>query len=100
MVLDIKAEDDLIELRFFNSDPLVAEWWRQLSQEVREAESSHIHLSHWIIFSPSILESFDVLLFEGKDVILIFRSLHVVEVLIDNSNKYIHEYEERKELED
>lgn len=65
MISDIQTEDNLVQFRLFNSDTLIAKWWWQLSQEVRKSDCPHVKLSHRIVFSPSILECFDILLLKS-----------------------------------
>ena len=99
MVSDIETEDDLVESRLLNSDTLVAQGWRQISQKVWKPECSHKVLTHGIVLGPSVLESLDVLLFECKNIILVLSGLIIVETLTDNSNEHIHEDQECNKLE-
>jgi hypothetical protein len=99
MVADVEAEDNLIQLRLLDSDTLVAERRRELSQEVRQSDRPHVKLTHWIVFRPGILECLDVLLLKRQDVILILSLLVIVETFTDDGNEDVHEDEEGHELE-
>lgn len=99
VVPDIEAENDFIELRLLYSDALVAKWRRQLSQEVRQPNGSHIELAHRVILGPGVLESLDILFFECQDVVLVLGLLVVVKTLADDGNEDIHEDKEGDELE-
>jgi len=79
MVADVQAEDDLVELLLFNSDTLVSKWWWKFSQEVWKSNSSHVELTHWVVFGPSILESFDIFLLECQNIIFVLCLLVVIE---------------------
>jgi len=65
MIFDVQTEDDLVELRLFNSDTLISKRRWEFSQEVWQTKSTHVNFSHGIILGPSILESLNILLFEG-----------------------------------
>ena len=98
VVSDIKAENDLVQLGFFDTDALVSEGWWKFSQEVWQSDGSHVKLAHWVVFGPSVLECFDILFLEGQDVVFVLRGLVVIETLTDNGNEDIHENEEGNEL--
>ena len=100
VISDVQTEDDLVQLRVFNSDTLVSKWWWQLSQEIWKSKCTHVELSHWVVFCPCALEGLDVLFLETEDVVLIFRGLNIIEIFIDDGNENIHENEESQELEE
>jgi len=64
MVLNVKAEDDLVKLGFFNSDSLIAKWRRQLPQKVWQPKGPHVELTHRVVLCPSVLECFNVFFLE------------------------------------
>ena len=98
VVSNIETKDNFVELGFFNSDSLVSQRRWQLAQEVRQSNCSHVKLSHWVVFGPSVLEGLDVFLLESEDVIFILRLLVIVETFTDNSDEDIHKNEERHQL--
>lgn len=99
MITNVQAEDNLVQFRFLDTDTLVTEWRGQLSKEIWESDSPHVQLTHWVVLGPGVLECLDVFLFESQNIILILSLLVVIETLTDNGNEYIHENEERYELE-
>jgi hypothetical protein len=99
MVSDVQAENNLVQFGFFNSNTLIAEWWRKFSQEVWQSNCSHVKLTHWVVFSPCVLEGLNVLLFKSKDIIFILSGLVVIETFTNNSNEDIHEDKESNKLE-
>jgi len=99
MISDVEAEDNLVQLSLLNSDSLVTKGWWKFSEEVWESDGSHVELTHWVVFSPCVLESLNIFFLKSQDIILILSLLVIVERFTDNGNEDIHEDEERNELE-
>lgn len=100
MVLDIQAEDYVIQSRVLNFDAIVPQRRWQLPQKVWEPNRSHIFLTHRVELRPCILKRLEILLLERMNIIFIFFGLILIEVLINDRNKDIHEYEEGCKLKE
>ena len=88
------SEDNLVQLRLFNSDSLITQWWGKFPQEIWKSDGSHVELTHGVVFGPCILESFDIFLLECQNIIFVLCLLVVIERFTNNGNENIHENEE------
>lgn len=98
VVANVQAENNLIQLLVLDTDALVAQRRWQVLEEVGQSVRLHLQITHRVVFGPGVLESLDVLLLEGENVVLVIGGLVVVEALANDGNEHIHEDEEGHQL--
>jgi len=62
VISDVQAENNLVELGVLDSDSLVAQRRRQVSQKSRQRSCRHVQITHRVVLSPYVLKRLDVLL--------------------------------------